>query len=119
MRSFIVVNKKHTEMPLGFGSASHHHCHTHTTTSIPNRGQGLAQLVDHPTEMPGAILVQLRVPGAARDFSPRVNFQCRLCYGVRTALCAIACINICAHVKNTKLWQPDHCLDSREYCTYQ
>ena len=43
---------------------------------------------------------QLRLPGAARDFSPRVNFQCRLSYGVRTPPYAIACIYICAHVED-------------------
>ena len=44
---------------------------------------------------------QVRFPSAARDFSPTVNFQCRLCYhGVPTPPCAIACINICAHVKD-------------------
>ena len=45
----------------------------------------MAQLVERPTEMPGAILTRVRVPGAARDFSPRVKVQCRLSYGVRTA----------------------------------
>ena len=40
---------------------------------------GIAQLVERPTEKPGAILTRDRVPGAARDFlSPRVNFQCTL-----------------------------------------
>ena len=48
----------------------------------------------------GAPLTQVRFPGAARDFSPRVNFYCRLSYGVRTPPCAIACINICVHVKD-------------------
>ena len=33
-------------------------------------------------------------------FSPKVNFQCRLSYGVRAPPCAIACIYICAHVKD-------------------
>ena len=37
--------------------------------------------------------------GAVRDFSSRVNFQCRISYGVHTAPCAVACINICAHIK--------------------
>ena len=27
------------------------------------------------TEKPGAILMRVRVPGEARDFSPRLNFQ--------------------------------------------
>ena len=42
----------------------------------------------------------VRFPGMARDFSSRVNFQCRLSYGVRTLPSAIACINISAHVKD-------------------
>ena len=29
-------------------------------------------------------LTRVRLSGAARDFSPRVNFQCRLSHGVRT-----------------------------------
>ena len=45
-------------------------------------------------------LTQVRFPAAARDFCPRVNFQCRLSYRVRTPPCAIACINICVHVKD-------------------
>ena len=65
----------------------------------------VAQLVERPTEKPGAILTRGRVPSAAKDFSPRVNFLCRLCY-VRCPYSPppppppIACINICAHVKN-------------------
>ena len=48
----------------------------------------------------GTPLTQVRFPGAARDFSLRVNFRCRLSYGVRTPPCAIASINIFAHVKD-------------------
>ena len=48
----------------------------------------------------GTALTQVRYPGAANDFSPRLNFQCRLSHGVRTPPCAIACVNICAHVKD-------------------
>ena len=40
-------------------------------------------------------------PGVAKDFSPRVNFQYRLSYGVRTPSCGIACIYIYAHVKDS------------------
>ena len=43
---------------------------------------------------------QVRFPGAATDFSPKVNFQCRLSYSVRTPPCAISWIYICAHVKD-------------------
>ena len=61
------------------------------------RGGDVAQLVERRTGTP---LAQVQFPGAARDFSPRVNFQCRLSYGVRTPLCTIVCINIFAHVKD-------------------
>ena len=33
-------------------------------------GVGIAQLVEHPTEKPGAILTEVHIPGAARDFLP-------------------------------------------------
>ena len=62
-----------------------------------SRDGNVAQLVEHQTVTPPT---QVRFPGAARDFSPRVNFQCRLSYGVRTSPRAIACICICAHVKD-------------------
>ena len=58
-----------------------------------------SSVIERPTEEQGAILMPVRVPAAARDFSPRVNFQCRLSYGVRKVLCAIACINILHTVK--------------------
>ena len=71
----------------------------------PPRGGGVAQLVERRTGTP---LMQVRFPGVARDFSPRVNFQCRLSFGVRTPPRAIACIYICAHVKDpvvhVRLW---------------
>ena len=46
------------------------------------------------------LLMQVRFPGAARGFLPRVNFQCRLSFSVRTPPCAITCNNICAHDKD-------------------
>ena len=49
----------------------------------------------------GQLPTQVLFPGAARVFSPGVNFQYRLSYGVRKVPCAIACIYICAHVKDT------------------
>ena len=61
------------------------------------RGGDVAQLVEYRTGTPPT---QVRFPGAARDFSPRVNFQCRLSDGVPTPPRAIACIYICAHVKD-------------------
>ena len=44
-------------------------------------GRDVAQLLERRTGTP---LRQVRFPGAARDFSPRVNSQCRLSYGVCT-----------------------------------
>ena len=61
--------------------------------------------VEHQTSMPPT---QFQFRNAARDFSPRVNFQCRLSYFVCTHPCAFTCINICAHVKDpvgrVKVW---------------
>ena len=46
--------------------------------AVPSRGDGdVAQLVERGT---GTLLMQVRFPSAARDFSPMVNFQCRLSY---------------------------------------
>ena len=60
-------------------------------------GGDVAQLVEHRTGTPPT---QVRFPGAVKDFSLRVNLQCRLSYCVRTPPHAIACIHICAHVKD-------------------
>ena len=72
---------------------------TQNCTAMENieRSGDVAQLVERRTGTP---LKQVRFPGAVRDFSPRVNFQCRLSFSVCTPTCAIACINICAHVKD-------------------
>ena len=64
---------------------------------MEDAGGDVAQLVEHRTGTPPT---QVRFPGTARDFSPRVKYQCRLSYGVRTPPCTIACIYICAHVKD-------------------
>ena len=60
-------------------------------------GWGCSSLVEHRTVMP---LTQVPVSGTANPFSPRVNHQCRLSYVCAYAPRAIACINICAHVKD-------------------
>ena len=51
-------------------------------------------MVERRTDTP---LRQVRFPGMTRNFCPRVNFQYRVSYGVRTPPYAIACINICAN----------------------
>ena len=42
---------------------------------VSGSGAEIAQLVECPTEKPGAVLMLVRVPYVASDFSPRVNFQ--------------------------------------------
>ena len=65
--------------------------------SFVSQGRDVAQLVEYRTGTPPT---QVRFPGAARDFSRRVHFQCRLSYGVRSPPFAITSIYICAHVKD-------------------
>ena len=60
-------------------------------------GWGVTQLVERWTGTPPT---QVRFPGAVRDSSPRVHFQCRPSFGVGTPPGAIAGINICAHDKD-------------------
>ena len=88
------------------------------TQVIKAPGDSLAQWVQRPTEKPGAILTRVRVPGGARDFSPRVNFLCRL------SQCPFSTATVCNHkhqrlfdVKNPKHWQPYRCSDTHKYCT--
>ena len=60
---------------------------------VPNSPYGLcgrkttlnSNLVVHRAKRTCATPTRVRVPGAARAFSPRLNFQCRLSYGVRSA----------------------------------
>ena len=58
------------------------------------RGVGVGEGVEHAVDA-GSI------PRWGKGyFSPRLDFQCRLSYGVRTPLCAIAFIYIRVHVKD-------------------
>ena len=54
------------------------HLNKQQQREVSNRtgGRHVAQLVEY-TSM---LLRQVRFPSAARDFSPRVKFQCRLSY---------------------------------------
>ena len=84
-----------SRLPLLFSS-----CCSWTLYSQPSEGSRIAQWVQCPTEKPNAILMRVRVPAAARDFSPRVDFQCRLSYGVRTApVCSHMHQHLCARQK--------------------
>ena len=90
----------------------HHHCHLRLACKLGKRYKhfhfhlnpvrevrrgGAALLVERPTEKPGVILTRVRVHGAARDCSSRVNFQCRLSfYGVCTApVCSCTHQHLC------------------------
>ena len=80
----------------------------------------IAQRVERPTEKPGAILTRVRVSGAARDFFSQSQLSMQTLWRCPySSLCATAYINICAHVKNPKHWQPHHCQDTRKYCTHR
>ena len=81
-------------------------------------GTGVAQFVERPTEKPGAILTRARVPGAARDFSPRVSFQCsllRCLYSPRVQLHVST--SVCM-LKNPKHWQTYLYFDTCKYCAH-
>ena len=57
----------------------------------------IAQLEERLTEKPNAILTRVQVPGAVRDFSTKVNFRCKLSYGVRTTpMCNRTLQHLCA-----------------------
>ena len=87
-----------TQAHMGFSRGRRYHLQlkwTELTHLEPFYTQG-AQLVEQLT---GSLPTQVRFPGAARNFSPSLNFQCRLYNGVRTPPGEVACIYICAHVK--------------------
>ena len=102
--------------------AEHHQLHQDSSSTLSEAavtkqddiyssfiGAGIAQLVQRPTEKPSVILMRVRVPGAGSDFLPRVNFRCRLSYGVRAALvCNRMHQHLFAHVKYPQHWQPQH-----------
>ena len=57
------------------------------------RDGDVAQLVEHRTGTPPP---QVRFPGAARDFSPRVNFQCTLVWRPYTPVRNRLHLHLCA-----------------------
>ena len=70
-----------------FFCRTQHHCGMSMQPSIMERS-GISHLAERRSERPGAALTRVRFLGAARVcfcFSPRVNFQCRLSYGVYVA----------------------------------
>ena len=76
---------------------------------------GIARLIKRPTEKPGAILTRVRVPGAARDFSPRVNLQRRFSYyGVLSASASVRPLKI----PSTGSIDSRYIVWTRKFCTY-
>ena len=110
---------------------------TRLSASHENRSPK-AQLGQRLTEKPGQYWLGFESPMVHGIFLP-VSLQCRLSYGIRTAPvwfvsqspfnadsltvfaqppCAIACINICVHVKKHKHWQPYTTVWTPQYCTH-
>ena len=56
----------------------------------------VARLVERRSSTP---LTQVRFPRCSKGFFSYNQLSGRLSYGFCTPLCAVACINICAHVK--------------------
>ena len=67
------------------------------------KGGVVAQLVERRTNM-NTPLTQVRFYGAASDFSPRVNSQCRLSYGDRIALVCDRTLKIPSLGSHTFVW---------------
>lgn len=69
-------------------------------------GAGIAWLVEHQTEKPGAILIWVRIPSVKGIFLPEPTSNA-LSYSVHIAPMCNHCINMCVHVivKNHKRWQ--------------
>ena len=79
----------------------------------------LGLLVERQIEKSGANLTRVQVLGAARDFSPRVNFQCRLFYRVRTTpVCKHASTCVRTFKKKQKL-APIQLLGPEKNCTHR
>ena len=122
----------HTHVNTHTHTHSHTHTHTHThiyiharTHTCKNRctkagtqvkmGRNVALLVECQT---GMLLRQVRFPSAASHFLPESTFSAGSLVVSVQPLCAIACINICVHIKGPNHWPPDLCLDTWKYCTH-
>ena len=60
---------------------------------------GFALLAERPIEKTGTILMWVQVPGAARDFCPKVNFQCRLSFSGTSPARTLAAMPLFGHTK--------------------
>ena len=73
--------------PKDVYSHSLHACDTNSITASrlmlqDDSKERDSSVVERRNEKPVIILARVRVPDAARDFSSRIHFQCRLYYGV-------------------------------------
>ena len=76
-------------------------------------GAQTAQLVEHPSEKPGAITTWVQVPSAARDLSPsHLPGQTLLWCPYSPRVQSHASTSVCVS-KDPKHWQRRHCLDTQ------
>ena len=71
---------------------------------VATSDERVAQLVERPAKKPFAILTRVRVPCEARDFAPKVSFECKPIFCVRTDPVCNHMHIVCAHVNSPKLW---------------
>ena len=85
-----------------------------------NSGAGIAQLAECLTEKPGTTLTRVAVPGTAKDFSPRVNFQRGFSYCICTApaCCRMHRLTSVHMLKIPTLAAIYDCLGIWKHCTY-
>ena len=81
-------------------------------------GGSAGMQLSHLNAGSGMLLMQIQVPAVAEDFHPELTFSTNSFTVFLKPLCAIACINMCALIKNPKPWQPYHCLDTWKYSTH-
>ena len=85
----------------------------------PPPGVRIAQFIEHPTENPGRYTDAGLGPWCSKGlFHLGSAFSAASLKVSVQPLWTIACISICAHVKNPKQWQPYHCLDTQKCCTH-
>ena len=74
---------------------------------------GTSQLVEHLIEMPGTTPTQVRVPGAARDFSPRVRLPAQTL--LQHLYSPLVQSHASVYVRVLKILQTCCCSDIRKY----
>ena len=98
------------------------HCRTNHAAKESKGGGNVAQSEGRKCSSVGCTsdrhaAVVGSTPWCGKELFSQSQLSVRLSLGVRQPPCVLACINIYAHVKDPKHWQPYHCLDTRKYCT--